>query len=221
MPFFFRKTPLMIKELLKILDNDTNKDVLNVVVTGKTGVGVSSLINLITGSASAPISTNVKPCTISFKAYNVIIHGTHFRLIDTPGFDGPTDKSANITKSLAEFTFKYGIDLVVHCIRDNDVGSQAYHAIRSVVSPDVPIVTVVTALEGYGSSMDEWWSRNEAALKRRQITFSDHACVTTLAPDTSDAELQARLMKSAEEVKHLILRSCFASPREATEGWFP
>ncbi|KAF9234443.1 hypothetical protein BU15DRAFT_52601, partial [Melanogaster broomeanus] len=185
----------------------------NIVVIGQTGVGASSLINMITGTSHAPISTDVSPCTKTFTAYDFAFNGRAFRLIDCPGFGPSKSTTSAITKSLRELDSQFGIDLIVNCLRgtrgDASAGVENYAAIRSAVSEDVPIVAVITSLERYNEGMDQWWTRNEADLKARRMVFADHACVTTLEPaSTSDPKIKTRIVESQKATKDLILRNC-------------
>ncbi|KAN0084046.1 P-loop containing nucleoside triphosphate hydrolase protein [Tylopilus felleus] len=224
LPAFLRKkdskASLVNNLLKKIAQEDAlnDKDVFNVVVIGQTGVGASSFINAITGFSQAPVSTDVSPCTKAFTAYPFTLNGRFFRLIDSPGFGSFKCPTSTITKALRELDAQCGIDLVVNCLRgtrgDANAGFQNYTAIRSAVSDDVPIVAVITCLERYGETMNQWWSTNEADLKARRMVFADHACVTTLEPSTTrEAMFKDRLSESERAAKQLIMRNCWAEKR--------
>jgi GTP-binding protein EngB required for normal cell division len=229
LPSFFHRKDSIIGNLLKKLAhedaNNLNHGAFNIVFIGQTGVGSSSLINMITETSQVRISTDVSPCTKTFTAYDFAFNGRNFRLIDSPGFGPSRSATSAITKSLRELDSQFGIDLVVNCLRgtrgDANAGVENYTAIRSAVSGDVPIVAVVTSLERYSERMDQWWSRNEADLKARRMVFADHACVTTLdAASTSDAKIKARIVESQKATKDLVLRSCCLD-RRGTLGMAP
>ncbi|KAG2066552.1 hypothetical protein BDR04DRAFT_64532 [Suillus decipiens] len=57
----------------------------NVVLLGESGVGKSSLINLIMGRDVAETSPDALSCTVTHTAYDVTISGQWFRLWDTAG----------------------------------------------------------------------------------------------------------------------------------------
>ncbi|KIJ59946.1 hypothetical protein HYDPIDRAFT_117844 [Hydnomerulius pinastri MD-312] len=218
LPSIFRErpTPSIINNLLKNLAADnTDKDIFNIVIIGQTGTGTSSLINLLTGTPSAPTSSSVRPCTKIFTSYALTIGRRSFRLIDAPGFGTHAASMRALTRSLHLLDARFGIDLIVHCLRSSaPANAHNYAALRGAV-PDVPIVAAVTGLERYpGASMEEWWTHNEAALKTRRMVFAGHACVA--AGVAGDRKIRARLGESEKAVKELILRHCFLR-RESCE----
>ncbi|KAH0826767.1 hypothetical protein J3R83DRAFT_5177 [Lanmaoa asiatica] len=91
-----------------LLTRSNTQDVFNVVLIGQTGVGVSSLINTITGVSQAPVSTDVSPCTKSFTAYPFTLNGRSFRLVDSPGFGSFKCPTSAITKALRELDAQFG-----------------------------------------------------------------------------------------------------------------
>ncbi|KAG6331689.1 hypothetical protein ID866_7404 [Astraeus odoratus] len=59
--------------------------------------------------------------------------------------------------------------------------------------------------------MDSWWDRNGASLRRYDMVFRDHACITTLGDNPGDsATLQERRASSRGAVHDLISRNCLA-----------
>ncbi|KAG1815217.1 uncharacterized protein BJ212DRAFT_1360336 [Suillus subaureus] len=44
----------------------------------------------------------------------------------------------------------------------------------------VPIVVVITHLEGEVREMDDWWKRNEDSFRRCGIHVAGHACITAI-----------------------------------------
>lgn len=192
----------------------------NVVVFGETGVGKSSLINLITRSYLAKTSPDVNACTKRSEQYEVTIGGREFRIWDTVGLgagsSGPLNAALaqqKLKRFLKRFVKNGNLDLLVYCVR----GGRATHAhVRhyktfyfSVCKAAIPVVIVVTCLENISGEMDSWWSKNAEKFRRYGMVFDGHACVTTLPEDSSDSvTLKSRRASSRQAVHDLLFRNC-------------
>ncbi|KAI6159261.1 hypothetical protein EDD17DRAFT_908122 [Pisolithus thermaeus] len=157
-----------------------------IVVVGRTGVGVSSLVNLLAG------------CPVSRRSPDDIWHTTgpgashvnrreNVSVYEIPGF-GRNIRDDTLIRSVRSLHAHRGIDLVLYCIRPvgETLMPQAFRLLRQ--NPQgVPFVAVVTGLEQPGM-MEKWWSTpseegkptNEFMLKELGMTFQDYVCVTTL-----------------------------------------
>jgi len=161
---------------------------LNVVLFGETGVGKSSVINLIAGREVANVSMDVMTRTMSSTQYIFPIGGRQFHIWDTVGLneleleaDGylpAVEKSLDLIQQLSA---QGGVDLLLLCIR----GSRLTVTMRSnyrlfyevLCGSQVPIALVITHLEGE-VVMEDWWTRNFHILERYGIKSVGHACVT-------------------------------------------
>ncbi|KAH0840209.1 P-loop containing nucleoside triphosphate hydrolase protein [Lanmaoa asiatica] len=174
----------------------------NIVVVGETGVGKSSIINLVVGTDSAVATSDVRAVTVgtSYHDWNLLQTQT-FRLWDTPGLgEGPFGSASprhaqNALRSLlTELGRGAGVHLLIVCFRGGrrvtKSMKQTYDtvfALRNSLSPDTPVVAVVTELERRSNAsdvlatMDQWWHTNADALS--DMTFAAHACITTLSDD--------------------------------------
>ena len=176
----------------------------NIVVVGETGVGKSSIINLVVGTDSAVATSDVRAVTVgtSYHDWDLLQTQT-FRLWDTPGLGvGPSGGTSakhayNALRSLlTELGRGAGVHLIIVCFRGGrrvtNRMKQTYDAIlalRDHVSPDTPLVSVITELErksGTGdvlAAMEQWWRVNAGDLSDMCMTFPAHACITTLSDD--------------------------------------
>ena len=204
----------------------------NVVIAGETGVGKSSLINLVMGRECAATANDVRGVTTGTE-YHDWVNDTHtFRLWDTPGlgegsFGTVSPKVAQdaLQSLLTELTRGDGDHLLVICMRGLPAGvtkgmKQTYDTIvriRDKVAPNVPLVAAITELEKISASlpdiipsMEEWWRKNVAALSKYEMEFSGHACITTL-PDNCHPMLPGRRELCQGLVRHLLVEA--ASPK--------
>ncbi|KAF8545562.1 hypothetical protein OG21DRAFT_1518587 [Imleria badia] len=164
---------------------------LNIVLFGETGVGKSSVINLIAGRSIAETSPDVqKGCTLSFKPYSFPGNDRTFHIWDTVGLEEPDmgvngylaaiEQSAELINSLSN---QGGIDLLLFCIRGNRTTATTqsnYRVFYEVLGrSSVPIALVITHLERE-PDMEKWWERNVASLEKYGIKSAGHACVTGL-----------------------------------------
>ncbi|KAG2368979.1 P-loop containing nucleoside triphosphate hydrolase protein [Suillus spraguei] len=177
----------------------------NIVIFGETGVGKSSLINLIAGEDIAPTSPDALPCTTEEHAYEVDIRGQRYTVHDTVGL-GERSHGSNMpdvapTKKLKYFLRKMsqadGLHLLVYCVR----GSRATRTLRhsyetfaaAIAGMKVPVVLVVTCIDDLSEAGD-WWRRNGKTVESLGIRFDAHACVCTLPGDSyRDRRYQSKI----------------------------
>ncbi|KAG1840218.1 P-loop containing nucleoside triphosphate hydrolase protein [Suillus tomentosus] len=198
----------------------------NVVLCGESGVGKSSLINLIVGRDVAETSSNALSCTITHAAYDVTISGQYFGLWDTAGLDEGSEgkvPAAVAARSLALFLGGLnkgdGVRLLMYCMH----GIRATKALRTnhqtfssaIGDSKVPIVIVATCLKDWQPVMAEWWNQNKDQLAKYEMHFPGYACVTTLPDGRAESQdLRQRRAQSYEAVCKLILDHCSQAPRK-------
>jgi len=163
---------------------------VNIILFGETGVGKSSVINLIAGQQIANVSPDVQGCTMSSKEYYFNVAERQFRIWDTVGLEEPEmgvngylaaiEKALDLIQRLSQ---EGGVNLLLFCIRGNRVTATTqsnYRLFYEVLCGSaVPISLVITHLERE-PDMDNWWSRNSKSLEKYGIKSAGHACVTGL-----------------------------------------
>ncbi|KAG8216009.1 hypothetical protein J3R82DRAFT_8001 [Butyriboletus roseoflavus] len=192
-----------------------NRCVPNIVIYGETGVGKSSIINLIAGQKIAHTSNDALGCTVQHKQYIVSLDGMPCTLWDTTGLDEGTEGTvparvaeSNLRSLIQDLAHTGGIHLIVYCIR----GTRPSKALKrnydlfyvTFFRKKVPVALVVTGLERQQGEMETWWNKNEAVLRRYGMWFDAHACVTTL--DVDHRVIQQRRSDSQKLLRELVVR---------------
>jgi small GTP-binding protein len=198
----------------------------NVVLYGESGVGKSSLINLIMGCDAAKTSPDALACTTTHAPYDVTIDGQCFRLWDTAGLNEGSEGTVpavmaerNLTTFLRCLNQEDGVHLLIYCVRGTRATKalQTHYKIFSAVIHDskVPTIVVVTCLEDFRPMMAEWWNKNKDELATYGMQFSGYACVTTLKDEpTESPDIHQRRAQSYEDVCKCILDHCSWTPHK-------
>ncbi|KAF9240459.1 hypothetical protein BU15DRAFT_45763, partial [Melanogaster broomeanus] len=167
----------------------------NVVVFGDSGVGKSSVINLLTPSPVAKTSSGASVCTFMSKCHNVIIDNEHFQIWDTAGLDGGsfrTPPPAGVDG---------GIQLLVYVVRgpslDRSIAKNYVIFYTAISRKKIPIAVIITGLENVDGNMEDWWKEGQKVLADFEMYFDAHACVTTLSEEkTMNTVLDDRRRRS-------------------------
>ncbi|KAG0704684.1 kinase-like domain-containing protein [Suillus ampliporus] len=191
---------------------------LNVLLFGETGVGKSSVINLIMGRDAAQTSPDAETCTLEHTSHEVILGTRRFKLwevssVDSMGFFQTLFYKWRLKKSYKKLYKDDGVYLLLYCMR----GSRAQRALirdykffTNVVGPTanaggVPVAAVVTCLEDYPNDLDKWWPKNKDNLESLGMRFSAHACITSLPNDpNASPAMRARRQRSEQVIRSLI-----------------
>lgn len=189
------------------------------VVFGESGVGKSSLINLILESSAAKTSPDADPCTTRNEQYDTLIHGKKFKIWDTPGVNEGSlgvVRAAIAERSLKQLLRKLlernELSLLVYCVRASRATQALVRHYRKfcplVHKSAIPVVIAVTALENSSGDMEGWWQKNAEKLSGFGMTFADHACITTIGDDPRDSiVVRTRRTDSQQAIRELVFRN--------------
>ncbi|KAG2127050.1 hypothetical protein BD769DRAFT_1575338 [Suillus cothurnatus] len=199
---------------------------LNVLLFGETGVGKSSIINLIMKQDATQASPNEKICNLEHTSYEVSLGARRFKLWEVSSIESMSFFRAPFFKWRLKEAFKKlyrdeGVYLLLYCMREprakralirNYKNFTDIVGLSSTAAGHVPVAAVVTSLEDYPTDMDEWWARNEDNLRSLGMRFSTHACITSLPddPHASPAK-RARRQRSEQIIRSLLYNSYQAS----------
>ncbi|KAG2128622.1 uncharacterized protein EDB93DRAFT_1184319 [Suillus bovinus] len=189
----------------------------SVVIIGQTGVGKSSLINMLCPGAEARTSNDTIGCTEVEKKYPCDL-GTECpcQVHDTIGLEEGSWGflwAPKAEKRLKTYLKKIkGPCLLVYCIPGRRGSLKKSHGrnykkFKSVLGKNVPVVVVVTSLENFEAPLKSWWANNLDILKTLGIPeYTGHACITTLTKtDLKILGKEEKLYdKSCDDVKALI-----------------
>ncbi|KAI6044683.1 P-loop containing nucleoside triphosphate hydrolase protein [Pisolithus marmoratus] len=162
---------------------------INIILFGETGVGKSSVVNLIAGRPVAEVSPDVEGCTLQSKEYKFDVGKVRVSIWDTVGLEEPEmgvngyipaiEKAWLLIKRLREAG---GVDLLLFCIRGNRVTMTTQSNYRLfyeiLCGQQVPIALVITHLErevDYGGLVDSklqeyrevWYQVRRTCLRDR------------------------------------------------------
>lgn len=187
----------------------------NIVIFGESGVGKSSIINLLAGHQVARTSPDTKHCTLRYEAYDVNIKGAPYRIYDTAGVDGNRmDPSGflnaiiNADKLMKELRVNGGIHLLLYCIKAGRIPPTFVTNYRLFYEfffeEKIPVALIVTHLERE-DPMNDWYTRNKGSFDRHAVKSVDQACITAAA--NLDPKYKKKYDASKKEVCDLITRN--------------
>ena len=200
----------------------------NVVIFGESGVGKSSLVNMVLGKDVAQTSSSAQGCTFGSAPYKATFSEYTFTLYDTAGLNEittvqPKEAVVNLYELMTRL--HEGISLLVYVVRGPRIKEttlrnyQLFHNI--LCDRKVPIVLVVTGLE-FEEPMSEWWGRNSKAFSQHKMSFAGQACITATRGKMGERYvLEEKYNASCDLVRELIRKGALPKPwRMDTQSWF-
>ncbi|CAF0822819.1 unnamed protein product [Didymodactylos carnosus] len=161
----------------------------NVIIFGESGVGKSSIVNMLFDKDTVETSDGVMGCTFESKLYHDTREGYSFNIYDTAGLnesDKGKVKSEEAVGNLIKLVknLKDGIHLLIMCIKKGRINNAIYNNYQlfyaGIFCKSVPIILVVTGCE-LDEPINSCKIKNEKALvKNFKMKFNDIVCITTL-----------------------------------------
>ncbi|CAF1454698.1 unnamed protein product [Rotaria sordida] len=193
----------------------------NVVIFGESGVGKSSIINMLFNKDIADTSDAAIGCTFETKLYKGSRDGYSFNIYDTAGLNEsdrgrvkPDQAVGNLMKLVRHL--EEGIHLLIMCMKKGRVNSAIANNYQlfydGIFGKNVPIILVVTHCE-LDDPIDSWKTKNKSLLKSNfKMDFNDIICVTTLNKGKHALKFQEEYNTSREALGSAILKNALEKP---------
>ena len=195
------------------------KRLFHAILFGESGVGKSSVINLVVGHSAAEVSSGIDSCTLDYRSYKINTGLHQFLVWDTVGFNG-TQIGHNIcgmaienaVHLIRDLRKQGGVDLLVFCKRNGRLSPSELSNLKLfqefLCEGQIPVAFIITHLERE-NPMEKWWDANgEGLLKACDLktgAVAGHACITSLASDDpDDQKLHEKLSLSRESVQIML-----------------
>ncbi|KDQ59861.1 hypothetical protein JAAARDRAFT_126885, partial [Jaapia argillacea MUCL 33604] len=157
----------------------------NIIVFGETGVGKSSVINMVAGRHIAETSNSFFPCTLEPQQHVVYTPDVTLNLFNTPSpshdspdISGYTDTIVALYKLV--HNMKDGVNLLIHVIRPQPTGGLEYTRLyrmfyKIFCEKKVPVV-LITHLD-YEEHPEDWWYSNYSTFRGHGMDYAGEVCV--------------------------------------------
>ena len=177
---------------------------------------------MLAGNSIAKVSGGANGCTPSNERYTIPNGDDNYMFWDTAGLneaeDGTVSSQAAV-RNLLNLVNDHGVNLLIYCIRERfpSIVRVNYDLFWGIICrKEVPIVLVVTGLEGK-DDMDEWWRENRKTIKKMNMSFDGHACITSWMGRENRYEKEYKASK--EEVWKLVRKHCRPTAWSMPSEW--
>ncbi|KIJ10289.1 hypothetical protein PAXINDRAFT_34755, partial [Paxillus involutus ATCC 200175] len=171
-----------------------SKKTINIILFGESGVGKSSVINLIAGKEITKVSSDVDGCTMASTRYDLTLDNKSIQIFETVGLEEPqmsiNDYLAAIEKAhqlISSLNEAGGVHLLLFCMRRGRITAtvQTNYQLccEFLCRKQVPVALVLTGLERE-ARMEDWWERNGSTVEKYGIQSIGHVCITAVRDDT-------------------------------------
>jgi predicted GTPase len=185
----------------------------NIVLFGGTGVGKSSVVNLMAGQEIAKTSPDMQRYTMHWEEHAIFFDGCDYKVFDTIGLEEPQlgmkaylEVIVNAYNLITKLNSEGGIDLLIFCVRAGRVTATLQNNYRLfyewLCEEKVPVVLVLTGLEREPDNMEDWWTRNKHIFQQYEILVTGHACIT--AANHLDGRHKRLYEESRRSVRDLV-----------------
>jgi predicted GTPase len=198
----------------------------NVIVFGETGVGKTSVINMLDGPGKGKVSNDAIGTTFTHSLYKKTIAGSTFNVFDTVGLNQGMEGHRKPRETIAGLynlirKLDGGVHLLVFVVRGRitDTTGPNYELFVNIFCDKrVPVAVVVTGLENE-REMERWWFTNKVHFDRNNLLFCGFACITAISG--SKNEYRSEYDESKRKVEQLICSSYSRVPwKMPTLSWF-
>ncbi|KAG1799213.1 P-loop containing nucleoside triphosphate hydrolase protein [Suillus plorans] len=200
----------------------------NIVLFGASGVGKSSVVNLMAGKEVAKTSLGMKSCTLHWQDYAIDFDGESYKVFDTVGLEEPQlgikdylISVENAYRLVKELDRQGGIDLLLFCIRAGRVTATLQSNYRLfhefLCEKKVPVVLAITNLERE-QRMEDWWDQEHNNFNRYQIQVAGHACITAANGLQAGTQMADHYEESRVIIRELVKRFAADGQKQAWIG---
>ena len=158
-----------------------------ILVIGHTGVGKSSIVNLLMKREEAAVNNNAVGCTFESKAYQVVFEDGFYEIIDTVGLNENTQGTVPLNRALRELTRfirknKRGFSCILFVMRQGRIDNMFEQNYRlfygALLKMVVPAILFVNHCED-DEPMNQWIIDQNNSNMLQSYGFRAIVCGTT------------------------------------------
>ncbi|KIJ08310.1 hypothetical protein PAXINDRAFT_18547 [Paxillus involutus ATCC 200175] len=172
-----------------------SEKMINIIFFGESGVGKSSVINLVVGRKIAEVWAGSDVCTLPSTSYNLTLGNKSIWILDTVG---PEDPEMGINDYLA----------AIEKAQDKENAAAQLPVVLRVSLQQKGDYNPGFPRPREGNAMEDWWERNRSNVQKYGIRSMGRACITTFTSGQAEnafvLECQDRLVMTGNGMSGLI-----------------